>query len=579
MPSARKLRFAALIVLFLLPLALRMLPLDHGGERIYVPDNHMVRAALGMARDHDLVPPVGKYSTYPNLMPYLLLPVYGAQFAVGRMTGAWNSTAEFGEHLLAHPEHAAWPARALIALLGALTVWVIFRAARAAGLERGAWVAAWLVGTGLLSVQMSTQERPWVPVVFFMAASAWGAILYVREPRLKFLVLSGICAGLSFSAHQGGLAALALPALALLFAPKSWNAGGIGRRAGHGSVVALAFVAVSLVLGHAYLLRYGWTPTSQAVGGAQIDAHGGFNIGGMSMIPELSWRSLTRLTRALLGYDPIVVCLGLLGIVFAWRERSLRAPLVFTAVWAAIFLTNQSDHVRYMLPVTTFLALPAGLLVERLWVSKQARIVFVALLCVPLVQAARFDWLLMRDDTRAIAERALAELPPGSCVAIDRYGPDVDLNRAGIYALSKLRNSRGQDLRAREAARKRDLDTDSFEKPGVHAIRLEEVFGYNDRGRVAEVFPELASLGRAPLDVFRSLAVTHYLRVDRRLANDDSEFLFPGELPGRVAWVINPGGEGAVPREAFLPLEMEFPLTALWIVERPGPWLELRALD
>jgi hypothetical protein len=46
-------------------------------------------------------------------------------------------------------------------------------------------------------------------------------------------------------------------------------------------------------------------------------------------------------------------------------------------------------------------------------------------------------------------------------------------------------------------------------------------------------------------------------------------------------WIANPkgGDESGAPREAFLPLEMEFPITALWIVERPGPWLELRALD
>jgi len=577
--TSGRLRFAALILLFLLPLALRILPLDHGGERIYVPDNSIVRAALGMARDQNLIPVVSSSQPYPNLLPYLLLPLYGLQYVVGRASGAWAGVREFGDHLLEHPAHAAWIARGLVAVFGALTAWAIFRAARAAGMKQGAWVAAWLVGTGLLSVQMSTQERPWIPVVFFMVTSAWAGIAYVNQPRLKTLVWSGVLAGLSFAAHTGGLGALAFPALAWAFAPTGWKGSELRTRIVRGFSAVLAFVLVALALGHAYLLRYGFTPTEQSVGGKQIDDLGGFNFGGgLSFIPEFSLASVPRLTRGLFGYDPIVVCLGLLGIVVAWRRRSLRGPLIFVLVWAAIFLTNRSDHVRYMLPITTLLALPAGLAVESLWNSRGARAVIVVLLAFPLVQAARFDWIMMRDDTRAIAEARLAELPDSSCIAIDRYGPEVDLDKRGIHALQKIRNSRKQELRTREEARKRELDRGTAERAGVNAVHLEEVFGYNDRERRADVFPELEALGTTPQAVFERLSVTHYLRVDRRLSNDDFDFMFGAHLPGKTAWIVSPSSSATPPREAFLPLEMEFPLTALWIVDRPGPWLELRLL-
>src|ERR671912_715499 len=103
MASTRNLRFAALVLLFVLPFALRLFPIEHGGERGYVPDAHMVRQALGMARDVDLAPPVGKYSTYPNLVPYVSLPLYGAQYAAGALRGEWASPKEYGDHLLEHP--------------------------------------------------------------------------------------------------------------------------------------------------------------------------------------------------------------------------------------------------------------------------------------------------------------------------------------------------------------------------------------------------------------------------------------------------------------------------------------------
>jgi hypothetical protein len=78
---------AAVGLLLVLPLALRMLPIRHGAPRNYVPDTHMVRQALGMARDHDLAPQAGKYSFYPNFLPYLLLPCYAAEYAAGRAEG------------------------------------------------------------------------------------------------------------------------------------------------------------------------------------------------------------------------------------------------------------------------------------------------------------------------------------------------------------------------------------------------------------------------------------------------------------------------------------------------------------
>ena len=60
---------AVLLLLFALPLALRGASLDHGLPRGYVPDAHIVRNALGMARDKNPVPRAGEYSTYPNLLP------------------------------------------------------------------------------------------------------------------------------------------------------------------------------------------------------------------------------------------------------------------------------------------------------------------------------------------------------------------------------------------------------------------------------------------------------------------------------------------------------------------------------
>lgn len=576
MTSSRSLRFAALVLLFLLPLALRLFPIRHGGERGYVPDAHMVRQALGMARDRDLAPPVGKYSTYPNLVPYVAIPCLGVQYVAGTLRGEWKDPKEYGDYLLEHPQRAAWVLRLVVAVFGALTAWAAFRAARAAGLRAGAWVTGWLVATGLLHLQFSTQERPWVPMVFFLTLSAWGAIAYATSARKLHLALSGVAAGLAFACHQSGLGAIAIPALAWLLGPLGWRSLALRERLVGGVLAVGGFAIAGLLLGHPYLLVHGRTPTAAVVGQDAADA----SVGGMSVVFGLRFESLTRLAGVFFGYDPVVVVLGLGGLVLALRDRRLRPVMIFALVWAAFFLLNPSDHVRYLLPVAVLLALPAGLLVERWFAQPFGPLAAPLLLAFPLVQALRFDHLLIQPDTRAIAEQKLAGLATGQRVAIDRYGPYADLSLAGLTVLERVRATCQQGLRPREQHRKIELGAGRAQG-GVDAIRVEELLQFDERARTVQVVDCLTKdLGADPLGALRALGVTHVLVVDRRPADAESSLLLGRNLPGRVEWIVNPHAVRDRPAtEAFLPTEMDFPLTGLWSVERPGPLLQLVALD
>jgi hypothetical protein len=567
-------------VLFLLPLVLRLWPLEHGMPRNYIPDTNIVRAALGMARDKDLVPPAGKYTHYPNLLPYALLPLYAAQYEAGKLSGKWADAKAYGDHMLEHPEDAQRIARWLVAILGALTPWAMFRAARAAGLTRGAWIAAWFVATGLLPLQFSVHERPWAPMTLFMVLAVWPAVLYARDGRARWLLVSGIAAGLAFACHQGGLAALGIPGLAWLFGPLAWRGRDLGRRLAHGVSCVVLFAAVALALGYPHFVRYGRTPTSAVIGGEAIEEMGGMQIGGMSILFGVRWESALRLTKALVGYDPVLVGLGFAGLFFAVRRRPLRAPAIFTLAWAAFFLTNQSDHVRYLLPVVVLLALPAGLVCERWMHSAGGRAAVFALMLVPLVQALRFDHLLSKPDTRAEAETLLASLPGQPLVAIDRYGPEVELDRQSIERLYRLRESRHEKLRSREEHRRRLFDRERVPpgEQGVNAVRVEELFEIDDRNGTVQVRAGLEPLGRDPREVLRNLGVEYLLLVERRMHGDAANLLQPLAAGVEPAYVIDPSSGAQRTSEAFLPTEMDFPLTGLWSVDRPGPWIAVYPL-
>lgn len=569
--NSRRAESLGLVALVVLALALRLIPIDHGMPRGYVPDGHMVRNALGMARDHDPVPPIGKYSTYPYFVPYLLLPVYAAEYALGRATGAWNGSGEFGNRAMERPGLVQLPARVLMAVFGALTCWAIFRAARAAGMRSGAWAAAWLAATCLLNLQFSTHERPWTALVFFGALSLWASIAYANSGRMRDLVLAALAAALSFASHQVGLAMLGIPACTLLFGSRDAGAARWKQRLARGLVCVAVFAAVALVAGYAYRVRHGATPTAAVIGGERAE----LAIGAQPINVGFSLASAARLSAKLTGYDPVLVVLGLAGLVLAFKKRELRGAMLLLAVFAGIVLTNPSDHVRYLLPACMLLTLPAGLVFERFGAKQPARSVLLALLAVPLVQALRFDLVLRREDTRSQAERALASLPIGATIAIDHYGPTPELSRA---ALERIRDVRGE-LRAREAHRMAYFDA-GLEPPGgagLDALGAEELFEVDPATLEYGVRAKLRERAATPRELLAALGVDYLVLAERRPGREQRPLasLVAGT---QALTVIDPCGGQTACSEAFLPTEMDFALTALWRAARPGPRISIYRL-
>jgi hypothetical protein len=569
--SSPKGRLGPLLLLFLLPLALRLAPVEHGLPRSYVPDTHGVRAALGMVRDADPVPQVGKYSTYPNLFPYSLIPAYGAVYVGGRVIGEWDNPQDYGNELLDNPGLPNLIARLVVVLFGALTTWVVFRAAQAAGLGVGAWCAAWLVATSCLHTHLSVHERPWVPMVFFQSLALWAAIAYVKSSRPRHLIACSLAAGLAFACHQSGLGTFALCGFAWIFSLKEGVGSSTPRQRFLVGLGALAAgLAAAVLLGHPYLLVHGDTPTAAVVGGSGSD----FSVGGQGIILSLRWESVSSLLASLCSYDPILVFVGLAGTVSAWKRPSLRPLCAFAALWAAFFLTQQSDHVRYLLPLTVLFALFGGALCEGLWKQGTAGIGTLLLLGLPLVQDVRLAHVLQSPDARVEAEARLGALPEGALVAIDRYGPSADLNEASLELLKGLREGRGEGLRTREVWRSKQLEVGRA-GAGVSAVFVEELIDFDERNGTLSVRPELATRGADPGALLRGLGVTHVLLVDRITGDGSSNLLAPELGETRTVWVTGPWREGCAPGEARLPHELHRAVRTLWSVERPGPRMEL----
>ena len=394
-----------LLLLFLLSAGLRLGSIQHGGPDNYLPDTHVVRNALGMAKDKNPIPPSGKYSTYPYLLPYTLLPVYATQYAWGRVQGDWNNAEEFKSEVMTHPWRVHLTARLVLALIAALAPLFVFLGLRQCGLGPGAVWGAVFLATCLLHVQHSGQERPWAPLITFMMATGWASAVFVKRGRPRHLILAGVCAGLAVATHQGGLAAAWMPAVAWLLVTLRGPSEVDPRLTyphpiGYGVICAGSFLLVALLLGYPFLLVHGAPQGADVVMSEQLQGTQHFTLGGQSTVIGFRGATLEKLSRMFVGYDPALVLLALLGLWSALKQRAARPTVIFALVWGAFFLTNVNDHVRYLLPFAAGLTWAAGFACERLWKHRLGQVALLGLLGLSLTQVARFHYVMNQTDTR-----------------------------------------------------------------------------------------------------------------------------------------------------------------------------------
>ena len=286
---------------------------------------------------------------------------------------------------------------------------------------------------------------------------------------------------------------------------------------------------------------------------------------------------------------------------------------MYAAVWAVSLLTHRNGHVSFLAPLAVLLALPAGVCAQRIWLTRP-RWVLVSILLVPLVMSLRYSHVLSQPDTRTVAERKLQEMPDPGRVVIDVDGPQPDMNRVALESLEDLLGRRGVNLSGRQRHRLERLS--EGDRAGLDVLPIEEVLNceYSAsahaglparfRRRTAHrahlagqdarytvwpggderpwpggqyVVPErLSDLGSDPGELLRALGVRYLLLAEFNPGREEPHPLLPLTGGNEPTWVVEPGSERL--DEARLPLEMEFPLVSLWLMDRPGPRLALYEL-
>ncbi len=587
------------------------LSLDHGLPHRYVPDDTVVRCALGMARDAAdggglgaLVPEGAVYTTYPYLLPYLNLGALGMRFAVGKLSGEWGGAGAFAEAIFEDPGLAWFPGRVLSALLALLLPWGVYRAARELRRSKAeAAVAALLAGSSLMVVQFAHTVRPWAPMLGFAALGLALTLRLQRRRRVRDVLAAFGASALAGASFQVGLLYLAVPCVGLLCVAARAEPGKRVRVLGQLAVGVLAAGLVLLSLGY----PFSWVHGADSGAGFQTDqsqllAEGGdevLDLGGQAFsLGLLGGARFGTVLRSWLGYDPVLALAGLVGLLLWARCRqtrweSLLLVVVPALLACALFLVYDGSHVRYMMTAVPFLALGAGRLLTALARRGGAmRVLACVLLAVPIVQAARLDALLGRTDTRSLAsQELLAIIGPEELAAVDglgaQYGPPMTPRAETLVAMLEDQGRRAVgDAQAGSVWLGRQeqravAEAEAGVPAPLHARHLLPIQRY---WRYISYYPTDFLFGKPPIEMsldawMKEWSVDVYVRVDRAPVAEPrapiDEFT---AQHGTLVYERSPTGQSA-PGEAALPTDMEFALTQLWSYERPGPWIRAWRLD
>jgi hypothetical protein len=367
----------------------------------------------------------------PPLYKYVLLGEYAALYAAGRALGLYESTRDFGRSSNHDPTPLYRLARSTSAVAGVLTVAATAWIGRWVIGARGGLVAAWLLATCFLHVRESHYGTNDTLAALFATVAVGAAIGIRRGGGRGWPLLGGAAVGLGFATKYTALVGAVPVALAQLwmawprvFASEALRRAGLSLAAAVVAILAASpffVIAAPRVLADIYEHLY--MPGQSGFGGRLIDARGA----ALYYLHALGWG---------VGWLPSAAIA--MGAVLAVRRRDVGLALVASlpVAFAIVMGRQELFFARFLLPALPCLILLAAAAVDALlaWLSRRGAPAWVGVLTVlgvtaqPLAASIRYDWLLLRDDTRTLAKRWFErEVPSGSRVVVEwrDYSPQL----------------------------------------------------------------------------------------------------------------------------------------------------------
>jgi hypothetical protein len=573
--------------LTLLAFVLRVVGLQYGLPAVYNPDEVAIMAralsfAKGTLNPHNFL--------YPTLYFYLLFAWVAAYLSGVWVMGGVSSLAALQQLYFTDPTGIYTAGRALGAVLGSLCVPATFSLARQIFDTRVAVAAAAFIAVAPLAVRDSHYIKHDVPATLAVIlacvaiARVWPSTPAAGRVRNDVIVAGAAC-GVAFATHYYCVF-LVLPlawAIVQRWRPRrgeeltgpapatiGW-AVVLRHLVTAGIVAAVVFFALS-----PFLLVEPMIAWRDIVANRQIVVDRAVQSGAFAPLQ----RYADMLLRDSIGMS--VVLLGAAGIGLMLVTQPARAVLLllFPVAFFA-FISNTTPASRYLNPVLPFVALFAAWallrVADRFRASGTGVAVVIAALCLnPLLESIRVDQFLRTDDTRALAERFIADtIPAGATVLVQPYSVVLTPSREGLIEALTRDGNRLEDASAKFRLQ---LSVDPYPRPAYRLL-------YLGRGGLDadKIYVDPAELGSgSALAPLRRRGVTYVVLKRYNTADAEmSELVAELARHGRLLATFSPYRPEIpeVERARIAPFLHNTDTRIDDALERPGPPLEIWQLD
>lgn len=381
---------------------------------VQVDEPEVLLRAVRMMKTGDLNP---HFYDYPTLYMYVQALVAVVRFLVGAMQGKWASLAQ------APPEAFYVWGRAVTAIAGTATVWIVYRAGTRWG-RRTALLAAVMFAVMPLHVRESHFVLTDVPTTFFVMLTLLLSLRAHERSTAWAFALAGAAAGLAGATKYNGVLAGVIPMIACVMTPATRPS----------RPVALLWIVLAILLTFLLVAPYTLLDLPNFLNQfARLSSEyrSPISVGGPVWIVYLK-----HLRNALGAAGSLIVIAGLtLGVcrIATGPDRVKWMLATFFPLLYFRFISSQNIiYGRYLLPLLPFLSLLGAAVV--VWIidrvqhtsaSRAVRtlvIVTLTLLTIapPAYTSIGFDASAAKVWTTEEAyEWIIRTIPPGSTVTFE----------------------------------------------------------------------------------------------------------------------------------------------------------------
>lgn len=340
------------------------------------------------------------------------------------------SNADFGALRDTNPWPYLLSARLISALLGALTIPIVFLLARRYREYLTGLVAAAIMTVLFFHVRDSHFGVPDTLTTLFTAVAGWLAVRTYQTRKASDVLWAGLAAGLATGAKYTSAVVFVSILLAVLLQKITWR-----RRVGLIALSILGLIA-GFVIGYPNILI---NPAAFIKDISFLSIRVGEGFEGWRIVPDNS--ALFYLDTLLWSTGLVALILTGIGLIAAIVRRRAEG-LILGAFPVFYFITlslSQGHFGRYllpMLPFTVVLMADAGWNVLPALIRRAAQnspralrlarfasigvVVILAVLIPNLLNSLRIDWILAQADTRTIAKHWIeSNLAAGTRLAIE----------------------------------------------------------------------------------------------------------------------------------------------------------------